>query len=124
MALKTTVENHLETSLWYFKTKMTFENSFIEVDDLSVLQATGEYYQQKNIFQSDNRTNDYWGVKYDEHRLLAPVAHRMVSIPSSPCASECYFSLLKLVVDPGLSRLRDEILAALVYLRSAFSCVF
>lgn len=66
---------------------------------------------------------DWWRKKQLEYPLLAALARRVLAIPSSQAQSERMFSTAGLTVTPTRSRLLDENVELLVYLRNVWGVV-
>ncbi|CBJ33910.1 conserved unknown protein [Ectocarpus siliculosus] len=74
----------------------------------------------KKVF---NNPLDWWRKKQLEYPLLAALARRVLAIPSSQAQSERMFSTAGLTVTPTRSRLLDENVELLVYLRNVWGVV-
>lgn len=116
-----TVRNNIGHAKWKLSNKMTFDMCSPDADELTAFQNICLSSAEKELLQTDDGVIDFWISKLEEHALLARVALRVLATPASSCASERNFSLLKMVLQPSRSRLKDDILDGIAYLRSAIN---
>lgn len=119
----TPVGNNLGDSHWSLANMMTFSKAAVTIDELTMFQSEVLSEEEKaHIVKNENDgILQFWASKLDKYPNLARVALRIYSTPASSSASERDFSLFKLILSPTRSRLSDDVLEGLAYLRSALN---